>query len=100
MPGEAASHLFQVITRRYEHGSIILTTNRGIASWGEIFEDTTVAAAILDRLLHHATVLQIDGDSYRMRTHRARLQNLRAGLNAPDQGGEIPRSHLGNSRDR
>lgn len=82
MPGEAASHLFQVISRRYEHGSIILTTNRGIASWGEIFEDTTVAAAILDRLLHHATVLQIDGDSYRMRGHRALLQQLRAGLNA------------------
>ena len=100
MPGEAASHLFQVITRRYEHGSIILTTNRGIASWGEIFEDTTVAAAILDRLLHHATVLQIDGDSYRMRTHRARLQTLRAGLNAPDHTGEFSRSDLGKSRDR
>ncbi len=100
MPGEAASHLFQVITRRYEHGSIILTTNRGIASWGEIFEDSTVAAAILDRLLHHATVLQIDGDSYRMRTHRARLATLRAGLNAPDQAGEFSRSHLGNSHDR
>jgi DNA replication protein DnaC len=97
MPGEAASHLFQVISRRYEHGSIILTTNRGIASWGEIFEDTTVAAAILDRLLHHATALQIDGDSYRMRGHRARLATLRAGLN---QTGEISRSHLGNSRDR
>lgn len=82
MPGEAASHLFQVISRRYEHGAIILTTNRGIASWGEIFEDTTVAAAILDRLLHHATVLQIDGESYRMRGHRARLDQLRAGLAA------------------
>jgi DNA replication protein DnaC len=85
MPGEAASHLFQVITRRYEHGSIILTTNRGIASWGEIFEDTTVAAAILDRLLHHATVLQIDGESYRMRGHRARLTQLRAALNQPGE---------------
>lgn len=81
MPGEAASHLFQVISRRYQHGSIALTTE-----WGEIFEDTTVAAAILDRLLHHATVLQIDGDSYRMRGHRARLAQLRAGLN---QGGEF-----------
>jgi DNA replication protein DnaC len=85
MPGEAASHLFQVITRRYEHGSIILTTNRGIADWGEIFEDTTVAVAILDRLLHHATVLQIDGESYRMRGHRARLKQLRAGLNQPGE---------------
>ena len=85
MPGEAASHLFQVITRRYEHASIILTTNRGIADWGEIFEDTTVAVAILDRLLHHATVLQIDGESYRMRGHRARLTQLRAGLNQPGE---------------
>jgi DNA replication protein DnaC len=82
MPGEAASHLFQVISRRYQHGSVILTTNRGIAQWGEIFEDTTVAAAILDRLLHHATVLQIDGDSYRMRGHRARLQQLRQAVAA------------------
>ncbi len=59
---------------------MILTTNRGIAEWGAIFEDSTVAVAILDRLLHHATVLQIDGDSYRMRGHRARLAQLRAGL--------------------
>ncbi len=57
LPGEAASHLFQVVSRRYESGSIILTTNRGIAEWGEIFEDTTVAAAVLDRLLHHCTVV-------------------------------------------
>ncbi len=89
MVGEAASHLFQVISRRYQRGSVILTTNRGIASWGEIFEDTTVAAAILDRLLHHATVLQIDGESYRMRTHRAHLHQLRAGLGQPSSGGEI-----------
>jgi DNA replication protein DnaC len=89
LAGEAGSHLFQVISRRYEHGSIILTTNRGIASWGEIFEDTTVAAAILDRLLHHATVLQIDGESYRMRGHRARLAQLRAAVNHPSQGGEF-----------
>jgi len=43
-----------VVSNRYEHGSIILTTNRGIANWGEIFDGTTVGAAILDRLLHHA----------------------------------------------
>jgi DNA replication protein DnaC len=61
MPGEAAAHLFQVISRRYEHGSIILTTNRGIASWGEIFDDHTVAAAILDRLLHHCDVVSTSG---------------------------------------
>lgn len=82
MPGEAASHLFQVINRRYENGSIVLTTNRGIADWGEIFEDTTVATAILDRLLHHATVLTIGGDSYRMRSHRDALKTARAALSS------------------
>ena len=80
MVGEAGSHLFQIISRRYLHGTVILTTNRGIAEWGTIFEDTTVAVAILDRLLHYATVMQIDGDSYRMRGHRAKLAQLRAGL--------------------
>jgi DNA replication protein DnaC len=48
LPAEAAAYLFQVVSRGYEHGSIILTIIRGIASWGEIFDDTTVAAAILD----------------------------------------------------
>lgn len=85
--GEAAAHLFQVISRRYEKGSIVLTTNRGIASWGEIFEDTTVAAAILDRLLHRASVIHIDGESYRMRGHREKLKELREGVAG---GGEIP----------
>ncbi|MGD1059101.1 MAG: IS21-like element helper ATPase IstB [Solirubrobacteraceae bacterium] len=83
MAGEAAAHLFQVISRRYQGGSIVLTTNRDITSWGQIFEDTTVAAAMLDRLLHHATVIQINGPSYRMRHHQARLDQLRDGLNKP-----------------
>src|SRR5581483_6855926 len=69
LAAEAASHFFQVVSRRYEHGSIILTTNRHIADWGHIFDDTTVATAILDRLLHHGTVLAINGPSYRMRSH-------------------------------
>jgi DNA replication protein DnaC len=89
LPGEAASHLFQVISRRYEHGSIILTTNRGIADWGAIFDDTTVAAAILDRLLHHATVLTITGDSYRMRRHRDAINALRPALTGRPEGGEF-----------
>ena len=90
MPGEAASHLFQVISRRYEHGSIILTTNRGIADWGHIFEDTTVATAVLDRLLHHASVLSVTGDSYRMRRHRDAIAALRPALTGRPPGGEFP----------
>lgn len=80
IPGEAASHLFQVVSRRYEHGSIILTTNRQIADWGQIFEDTTTAIAILDRLLHHATIVPINGDSYRMRAHRDAINALRPAI--------------------
>jgi DNA replication protein DnaC len=90
MPGEAASHLFQVISRRYEHGSIILTTNRGIADWGQIFEDTTVATAVLDRLLHHASVLSVTGDSYRMRRHRDAINALRPALTGRAPGEEFP----------
>jgi hypothetical protein len=55
-------------------------------SWGQIFDDPMVAAAMLDRLLHRSTVLQIDGDSYRMRAHRARVENLRKGV-APTKRG-------------
>jgi hypothetical protein len=51
LPAEAASALFQVVAQRYTKTSIVLTTNRGVASWGEILGDTTVAAAMLDRLL-------------------------------------------------
>ena len=63
MPAQDAAALFQVIARRYLKGSIILTTNRGVASWGDIFTDTTIAAAMLDRLLHKSVVFNIDGDS-------------------------------------
>jgi DNA replication protein DnaC len=77
MAAEALRPL-QVITQRYLKGSDP-TTNLGIASWGRIFDDLTVAAAMLDRLLHRSVVLTIDGDSYRMRAHRARAESLRKG---------------------
>ncbi len=79
MPAEDANALFQVISQRYLRGSIILTTNRGVASWGEIFDDTTIAAAMLDRLLHRSVVFNITGDSYRMRAHRARASKFTEG---------------------
>lgn len=81
LAGEAASALFQVVSRRYLKSSICLTTNRGVAQWAEIFnDDSMVAAAMLDRLLHRATVIHIDGESYRMRTHRAAAERLRTAL--------------------
>ncbi|MBM4408696.1 MAG: AAA family ATPase [Chloroflexi bacterium] len=80
LPAEAAAALFQVISQRYLKGSVALTTNLGIASWGRIFDDPTVAAAMLDRLLHRSVVFNIDGDRYRMRTHRARAEHIRKGV--------------------
>ena len=84
LASEAAASLFQVVTQRYLKGSIILTTNRGVGpAWAEIFQDPMVAAAMLDRLLHRAAVLQIEGESFRMRAHRARVERLRKGLTTP-----------------
>jgi DNA replication protein DnaC len=77
LPAEAASALFQVVNQRYLKTSIVITTNRGVGAWGEILGDTTVAAAMLDRLLHRSVVLTLDGDSYRLRDHQARAENLR-----------------------
>lgn len=60
---------FQLVNARYEKGAMILTSNRGFAEWGEVFGDPVVATALLDRLLHHAIVIQIEGSSYRLRQH-------------------------------
>ena len=64
LPAEAASALFQVVAQRYTRTSIILTTNRGVGAWGEVLGDTTVAAALLDQLLHRSVVLDTTGESY------------------------------------
>jgi DNA replication protein DnaC len=60
---------FQLVNARYEKGAMILTSNRGFGEWGEVFGDPIVATALLDRLLHHAVVIQIEGASYRLRQH-------------------------------
>jgi DNA replication protein DnaC len=64
----AATWLFQLICQRYEHRSTVVTSNRNFADWGQIFTDTTLAGALLDRLLHHSHVLNLKGESYRMRS--------------------------------
>ena len=73
---------FQLVNARYEKGAMILTSNRGFAEWGEIFGNSVVATALLDRLLHHAVVLQIEGSSYRLREHADLLpEHIRAKAN-------------------
>jgi len=66
-----AAHLFfQLVSRRYERGSMLITSNRSVGEWGAVFGDAVVATAILDRLLHHSHVITIRGDSYRLREKR------------------------------
>lgn len=71
---EEASLFFRLIVRRYERASMIITSNKSFLDWGEVFNDHVLATAILDRLLHHATTLNIKGESYRLKEKR------RAGL--------------------
>ena len=79
---------FQLVAARYERGAMILTSNRGFAEWGDVFGDPVVATALLDRLLHHAVVVQIEGSSYRLRQHAELMpEHLRskASLTPPTQ---------------
>lgn len=67
---DAAHLFFQLVSRRYERGAMLVTSNRAVGEWGSVFGDPVVATAILDRLLHHSHVLTIRGDSYRLREKR------------------------------
>lgn len=71
---QAAHLFFQLVTRRYEKGSMIITTNQQVTQWGTVFGDDVIAAALLDRMLHHSYTLFIQGESYRLR------QKKKAGL--------------------
>lgn len=71
---EEASLFFRLVVRRYERASLVVTSNKSFLDWGEIFNDQVLATAILDRLLHHCTTLNIKGESYRLKEKR------RAGL--------------------
>jgi DNA replication protein DnaC len=81
---DAAHLFFQLVSRRYEMGAILITSNRSVAEWGAVFGDPVVATAILDRLLHHSHVLTIRGDSYRLRAKR------KSGLFRPPAGDGAP----------
>ena len=65
-----ATIFFQLVSARYERGSIILTSNKSYGDWGSIFGDPIIATAILDRLLHHSTTINIRGESYRLKDRR------------------------------
>ena len=67
---EAGNLFFQLVCMRYEQGSMILTSNKGFGDWGDLLGDTALATAVLDRLLHHVHVVNIRGDSYRMKERK------------------------------
>jgi hypothetical protein len=64
---EAANLFFQLVSARYERASVIVTSNKPFGRWGEVFGDPVVAAAMIDRLVHHAEVVNLKGDSYRLK---------------------------------
>ena len=91
-----ANLFFQLVNARYEKGAMILTSNRSFKEWGDIFGDPVVAAALLDRLLHHAVVVQIEGNSYRLREH---AELMPANLVAAAAGkGQTPKRRRGRPR--
>jgi len=88
MARDAAGSFFHVINSRYEHGSpTLVTTNRSLPAWGELFGDDVVASAILDRILHKAVVVNIKGPSWRMREHQALAEASRRPDEPPKGGG-------------
>ncbi len=82
---------FQLMSRRYEHASTVLTSNKGFEEWGSVLGDEVMAAALIDRVLHHCHLVNIRGNSYRMREHTALRQAMQDLDNEPIKRGRRPR---------
>jgi DNA replication protein DnaC len=85
LPKEGANFLFHVVSKRYEIGSIILTSNKSFTHWGEVLGDNVIASAILDRLLHHSTVFNIRGDSYRLREKKELTKEMGSNVSGKEE---------------
>ena len=82
---DAANLVFQLVSSRYEHASLVLTSNLPFSAWGGVFGDQAVAAAMIDRIVHHADVLTLKGASYRLRNRGIdTLPSIRAGIDQPN----------------
>lgn len=79
LDSDAAHLFFQLVSRRFERGAILTTSNRSVGEWGVVFGVPVVTTAILDRLLHHSHVVTIRGDSYRLRGKRRSSFQQKAG---------------------
>ena len=78
---EGANLFFQLIARRYEKHSTIITTNKNFGEWQDIFQDNTISAAILDRILHHSKVIKIVGESYRLKERKEMMSSTQMKVN-------------------
>jgi DNA replication protein DnaC len=76
LPNYSADDFFEVISKRYEKGSCIITTNKTFEQWGDIFTDNILASAILDRIIHHSSVFKINGPSYRAKNIQNKKGNI------------------------
>ena len=83
-----ATLFFQLIARRYEHASTVVTSNKGFEEWGRILGDEVMAAALLDRLLHRCHIVNIRGNSWRTRHHAAELAKALEGQPSDDGSGD------------
>lgn len=82
MPQNSMEDFFEIVRRRYETGSMIITTNRNFEDWGNLFGDRVIASAIIDRIVHHATIVKLNGNSYRVK-NLMELQDLFPNEEAP-----------------
>lgn len=74
IPQHSADDYFEIISRRYEHGSVIITTNKPFEQWGDIFADNILASAILDRIVHYSSIIKVNGPSYRQKNLKKNTQ--------------------------
>lgn len=80
-----ADHIFRIVSERYERGAIIVTSNKPFEAWGEMFADPILATAVLDRLVHHAHIIPITGESYRTRDRRPPAPEAKAPVKAANR---------------
>ena len=90
MPQNSLEDFFEIVRRRYETGSMIITTNRNFEDWGNLFGDRVIASAIIDRIVHHATIVKLNGNSYRVK-NLMELQDI-----FPNE--EVPKGKRGRPR--
>jgi DNA replication protein DnaC len=91
---------FQLMNRRYERASTVLTSNKGFEEWGEVLGDDVMAAALIDRVLHHCHLVNIRGNSYRMRGHTALHRTLQSDVENSSEAVRPPRRSKTASRNR